>query len=788
MYLSCGNRGTCVCASGFSNLNGNYEDGCEAETPGTVMKSKQCEPKPVSTTSGPEMTTTTKPVTTSGVNLMTTSKASTSENSGKDVTTTTTSSTTSEAKTTSTTKATTSTTTKTEVPKLCGSCRRQSDCGIRSQSHMVCGNKRRCICEDFWVDQNGNSQDGCEKLELNFRVDQNQCDFVPTITTTTRPTTSTTTMTTTKVTTTTKATSTTTRTTTTKSTTTTISTTTKSTTTTVTTTTKSTTTTVTTTTKSTTTTLTTTTTKPATTLFQTQPATVALQLCKPCNSQSDCGNKDTHMICGNRGRCVCEDFWIDTNGNPFDGCEVLDLDFRVIDTQCDDTPVPTVAQATTRSTTTTTTKTTKLTTTTSTTTTTTTQSTTTTSQAEGNFIDETTLVMAQLIEEIEEIPTSCPTEWIPKKSRKNRKNQKSISPVPSNLEVDTDGLTDGKKCQAKFLQACTAVPFSEAVKDHCNAVELTQQFFHIVNEISKLAVSGDGDRRCVFSLRLVDCEKLDFTKASRSDQFVKKLVSLSKHLFSNCGKGSLENALGKEIKALKKNHDDRSCSVRELEISATPKPTKGPKYSGKYCPIRTFATKSVPIFEARAFEIADAVAARSLFSRVAKEISRQGKKAAAGNLNSDQPSCDVPKLQAPCELVNLPKRESACQLVERFQSLYFFVADNCNENWTKRYSPVVENLYKASRPENGSECPPLGVELQQDAIKNFSEQYEALFNQTLRENLVQGRKANRELNMEQRQQKRLQNAQARLEREKNNAQDGNKNIKTLTIKYNKIIR
>ena len=212
-----------------------------------------------------------------------------------------------------------------------------------------------------------------------------------------------------------------------------------------------------------------------------------------------------------------------------------------------------------------------------------------------------------------------------------------------------------------------------------------------MNEISKLAVSGDGDRRCVFSLRLVDCEKLDFTKASRSDQFVKKLVSLSKHLFSNCGKGSLENALGKEIKALKKNHDDRSCSVRELEISATPKPTKGPKYSGKYCPIRTFATKSVPIFEARAFEIADAVAARSLFSRVAKEISRQGKKAAAGNLNSDQPSCDVPKLQAPCELVNLPKRESACQLVERFQSLYFFVADNCNENWTKRYSPVVEN-------------------------------------------------------------------------------------------------
>ena len=44
---------------------------------------------------------------------------------------------------------------------------------------------------------------------------------------------------------------------------------------------------------------------------------VSVGLCSPCEVDSDCGDYgDYWMKCGNRGRCVCGDNWVDQNEKP----------------------------------------------------------------------------------------------------------------------------------------------------------------------------------------------------------------------------------------------------------------------------------------------------------------------------------------------------------------------------------------------------------------------------------------------------------------------------------------
>ena len=153
-----------------------------------------------------------------------------------------------------------------------------------------------------------------------------------------------------------------------------------------------------------------------------------IQLCSPCESDNDCGNH-RHLECGNQGTCVCESFWEDKNGNPLDGCEMLNLDVTINHGQCPKTPVATTSTMVITSTT--------------------------------PQVEESTLVMENP-EKIDVIPTACPSSW------KNGKPEAVMSKQQDGL-LSTTGL-----CEVKFLQVCTTDKFARKLGPFCQKTNIAR--------------------------------------------------------------------------------------------------------------------------------------------------------------------------------------------------------------------------------------------------------------------------------------------------------------------------
>ena len=753
LNLACGNQGKCVCASNWINYNGNNNDGCELNKPETIMNSHQCD-KPTGTTHvyGVALCSSCRSDSDCGdwgvfylrcsqsgkcvcgdqwidangnaqdgcekynyEYKMNQNQCDNIDDQGKpdqgppkpgrpghnDPAIPTVSTT----KITTTPKQTTAElSTLAPLPvQLCKTCRFQSDCDTKN-THMVCGNKGRCVCEDFWVDQNKNLFDGCEKLELGFRVNHAQCDTTPVPT---RPTTTTQ--------------RTTIRPTTTKQTTPT---------------------------KQTTTTIKSITTIPTTT----QVVPLPLQLCQSCQSQSDCGRKATHMICGYKGRCVCEDFWEDQNRNVFDGCEKLELGFRVNHSQCDSVPVPTHKATTTPATTR-----------------------QTVTIAPTITLDETTKVMNN-VQLIEPAPTACPSQW----------GRRKMEPLIGSLGVSGDDLQEHELCEVKYLKVCTAGQFENLVADHCKKDNLIETYNIIVSEFSRIASAGAGDRHCIFHTNLIACDTMNFFRVKRPELLLKKLRILSDELFVKCGKATLREKLEPHVNELSALLDDK-CQKRELSMTTVaPSKTSYTKYpESGLCAARSYGIRAVSIFDARAFDMVDSAAARGLFSRLAKEVGRQGKKfSIAMDMRGTRPACNLAAGRAPCELLEFPRKEFACQLVTRFTALFDYVSQYCNEQWIQRYSPMISSLVQAAAPANDAQCPEMGLEFTTARMRQFNEQYETLFNKTVKETLTEVASQNRidtetkrderrrtkQERAQTRNSKRVQNAQHKLERARNSAE------------------
>ena len=66
--------------------------------------------------------------------------------------------------------------------------------------------------------------------------------------------------------------------------------------------------------------------------------------------------------------------------------------------------------------------------------------------------------------------------------------------------------------------------------------------------------------------------------------------------------------------------------------------------------------------------------------------------------------------QLPCEMLNMPKNQLACQLAQRIEKIVDYLSPLCDDNWVRNYSGYMRALNESSKPADGSECPSLEIE------------------------------------------------------------------------------
>ena len=58
---------------------------------------------------------------------------------------------------------------------------------------------------------------------------------------------------------------------------------------------------------------------------------------------------------------------------------------------------------------------------------------------------------------------------------------------------------------------------------------------------SRLAVSGDGDRSCIFRPNLVPCRLLQFNSGINTNQFLRQISDIIDLVYEKCGKESIRS-------------------------------------------------------------------------------------------------------------------------------------------------------------------------------------------------------------------------------------------------------
>ena len=71
---------------------------------------------------------------------------------------------------------------------------------------------------------------------------------------------------------------------------------------------------------------------------------------------------------------------------------------------------------------------------------------------------------------------------------------------------------------------------------------------------------------------------------------------------------------------------------------------------------------------------------------------------------------DLKAGQLPCEMLNMPKNQLACQLAQRIEKIVDYLSPLCDDNWVRNYSGYMRALNESSKPADGSECPSLEIE------------------------------------------------------------------------------
>lgn len=120
------------------------------------------------------------------------------------------------------------------------------------------------------------------------------------------------------------------------------------------------------------------------------------------------------------------------------------------------------------------------------------------------------------------------------------------------------------------------------------------------------------------------------------------------------------------------------------------------------CATKAFGARSLAIFEGRAYDIVDPIAAVNTFNEISSQINQLGKR-----LVRARAKCELEAGMLPCGLLEFPKNALACQLSTRLQEVVNYVGNKCNDEWNQYYGQVLmTKLIAFSQPADGSECIP----------------------------------------------------------------------------------
>ena len=117
-------------------------------------------------------------------------------------------------------------------------------------------------------------------------------------------------------------------------------------------------------------------------------------------------------------------------------------------------------------------------------------------------------------------------------------NPRAIDSLPSKCPDDHNkNLAAGGKCMVKNLDACTSSAFKRSLPTHCERDQISSLYSNLAGQFSRLAVTGSGDRSCIFLTNEIACNLMDFRGLKHLD-WMKKFEKLGQTIFNECGKNS----------------------------------------------------------------------------------------------------------------------------------------------------------------------------------------------------------------------------------------------------------
>ncbi|CAG5100410.1 Oidioi.mRNA.OKI2018_I69.XSR.g16987.t3.cds [Oikopleura dioica] len=327
-----------------------------------------------------------------------------------------------------------------------------------------------------------------------------------------------------------------------------------------------------------------------------------------------------------------------------------------------------------------------------------------------------------------------------------------------------DGLHehDEPMCAFENLPACTKPLFAGVAASACHSSTLISNYNAVADELARVSVSGDFDRTCVFAIARAPCSALDFKAISDPREYAYKFAEVVKTFaIEKCGKSHLKNSLGPMLMQnveILENAANGNCPAElgdfvfdaeafdetdfsDVPVHTTTTTTVAPEkdvqqttpksIDGKFttlkdgqCTSKAYGRLATVVFDARAFDLVDADTAKANFKRFADEIGRLGKKTQKYEMQrGERPDCEVATSgKMPCELLDFPSKEMACQLAERAKKLYLHVRTSCNNAWINIYGQTISSLVEAAEPVSGS-CPQIGERMEKQLLQEYTERH-----------------------------------------------------------------
>jgi hypothetical protein len=322
------------------------------------------------------------------------------------------------------------------------------------------------------------------------------------------------------------------------------------------------------------------------------------------------------------------------------------------------------------------------------------------------FVPTTEVFDKKVAKPLEPKPTKCPSAW--------HMGEMISVPMQDGLMGNTEG-----KCELKYISVCTRNRFERFQIPNCHKRKIRLTYAKIVNELTTLAITGDGNRRCVYSQAMVDCKLTSFGGLKTAVEYVDQIEKLASALFESCGKDGLRDYLGPMVSTLKELTNDHTCSSRSLfpftfdySTSMPPTTESGQRLigieaerliGGKQCHARSFGARASTTFNARSFNVINMESARESFATIVNVLSKLDRH----NLKQlGEFTCNLPGGKLPCELLSMPRNEEGCQLTQRVERLYNFVKTQCDPDFAATYDHVMESLIQHSRPTVNDCMPP----------------------------------------------------------------------------------